>query len=269
MKAPYLVHLAELGAANLHPLGERATDCLIAALDPLPGQRILEVGCGTGQTMARLILWSGARVDGVDVLPEMLRMARRRFRITGASSQAALALASGCALPWAANVYHAAYTESVLGFQDTVTARAMLREVYRVLQPGGRLVANEAVWKRDTDPAAGGAIHAAAVADFGLNQACPQLWSVDDWTREMEAAGFQVERAGLLAEQIDADTKAFRQPWPLHLSMLLTAFYRLRSFFLLRLLVERVRYRRLLARHAQDGHFVESRLFELRRPRAA
>jgi hypothetical protein len=127
-------------------------------------------------------------------------------------------------------------------------------------------VANEAVWKRGSDPATGPAIHAAAVADFGLSQASPQLWSVDDWTRVMEEAGFKVERAGSLAEHIGAQTEPVRQPWRLQLSTFLTACYRLRGLLLPRLLWQRERYRRLLARHAQDGRYMESWLFELRRP---
>jgi ubiquinone/menaquinone biosynthesis C-methylase UbiE len=264
MKSPFLVHLAELGATNLHPLGQQATDCLIAALDPLPGERLLEVGCGTGQTMARLILQTGAHVDGVDVLPEMLRMARRRLRLTGAGSGAALALASGSALPWAGQSFHAAYTESVLGFQDAATARSMLGEIRRVLQPGGRFVANEAVWKRGTDPAVGAAIHAAAVADFGLSQASPQLWSVDDWVRVMKEAGFRLQAADLLAERAATGTEP--PPRQLQLSALLTHLYRLRAFLVPRLARQRRHYHRQLARHRQDGLHLESRLFVLDSP---
>src|SRR6516225_8608345 len=80
----YLSHLAEIGAANIHPYGRVATDCLIACLDPRRGQHLLEVGCGTAETMVRIALRErDAAITGVDMLPQMLRVARRRLWLTG------------------------------------------------------------------------------------------------------------------------------------------------------------------------------------------
>lgn len=42
-----------------------------------PGQRVLELGCGTGQ-VTELLVSSGAEVTAVDAMPEMLTGARRR-----------------------------------------------------------------------------------------------------------------------------------------------------------------------------------------------
>ena len=50
---------------------------LVDALSLAPGDRALELGCGTGQVTARL-LTTGADVVAVDALPEMLAGARRR-----------------------------------------------------------------------------------------------------------------------------------------------------------------------------------------------
>jgi len=264
MRMPYLEYLAEIGATYIHPLAQRATDCLIAALDPRPGERLLEVGCGTAETMARLILQEEVSVDGVDVLLPMLRVARRRLSLIGARARAFLALADGVALPAATCIYDSAYTESVLGFQDAATAGTMLREIQRVLKPGRRYVANEAIWKAGTDLATAAAIHRAGVADFGLGQASPQPWSVDDWVQLMEESGFIVEAADLLAERIaPPDGGYFRQRWRLKLSAMLTAAYRIRSFFMPRLLRKKWLYRQRLADHREDGLHLESRLFVL------
>lgn len=50
---------------------------LVDALALSPGDRLLELGCGTGQVTERLVA-AGARVVAVDALPEMLEGARRR-----------------------------------------------------------------------------------------------------------------------------------------------------------------------------------------------
>jgi len=51
---------------------------LVELLDPQPGERILDLGCGTGQLTAE-IAQRGARVTGLDHSAEMLAEARRNF----------------------------------------------------------------------------------------------------------------------------------------------------------------------------------------------
>jgi ubiquinone/menaquinone biosynthesis C-methylase UbiE len=55
----------------------RLRQSLVDALEVRRGNRVLELGCGTGQVTARLLA-SGAEVVAVDELPEMLAAARRR-----------------------------------------------------------------------------------------------------------------------------------------------------------------------------------------------
>jgi trans-aconitate 2-methyltransferase len=56
---------------------EMAKD-LVPLLAPKAGERILDVGCGTGQLTAKIAA-SGAEVVGVDRSPEMIEEARRRL----------------------------------------------------------------------------------------------------------------------------------------------------------------------------------------------
>jgi ubiquinone/menaquinone biosynthesis C-methylase UbiE len=55
----------------------RLRQSLVDALEVRAGQRVLDLGCGTGQVTARLLA-AGAEVVAVDALPEMLAGARRR-----------------------------------------------------------------------------------------------------------------------------------------------------------------------------------------------
>jgi cyclopropane fatty-acyl-phospholipid synthase-like methyltransferase len=44
---------------------------LLSALDVQPGQRMLDMGCGTGETMLRVSSRYNTRVNGIDALPEI------------------------------------------------------------------------------------------------------------------------------------------------------------------------------------------------------
>src|SRR5262245_41504323 len=59
----------------------RIEECstLIEWLDPRPGERILDIGCGDGYYDAQ-IAGRGARVVGVDIHEKRLRTARRKHR---------------------------------------------------------------------------------------------------------------------------------------------------------------------------------------------
>lgn len=55
-------------------------DHLIAALDPAPGARILEIACGTGRNLDLIgRRWLGCRLYGLDISEEMLRSARGKL----------------------------------------------------------------------------------------------------------------------------------------------------------------------------------------------
>lgn len=106
-------------------------EALLEALAAKPGERILDVGCGTGHLTAK-IAESGAEVVGIDSSPAMLETARSahphlRFELADASAfdfgTDFDAIFSNAALHW---VTHA--DEAV-------------RSMARALRPGGRLIA--------------------------------------------------------------------------------------------------------------------------------
>lgn len=108
--------------------------------------RVVDVGCGPG-TAARMAAHRGARVTGVDPEPGLLRLARTVTRkgtdVTWAEGAAEnLPVPDGSAtVVWAlATVHH---------WRDAAEGAA---EAYRVLAPGGRLLALE----RQTRPGATG-----------------------------------------------------------------------------------------------------------------
>jgi protein-L-isoaspartate O-methyltransferase len=125
-----------------HPLITRAR--LREILDPKPGERILEVGPGTGYYTLDVAEWvkPGGRVDVLDLQQEMLDHTMRRADERGLTNVTPTQ-SDATAMPYRDATYDAAYLTTVLG--EIPDQDAALRELARVLRPGGRLVVGELV----------------------------------------------------------------------------------------------------------------------------
>ncbi|MGH8218586.1 MAG: malonyl-ACP O-methyltransferase BioC [Steroidobacteraceae bacterium] len=113
---------------------------LMDSLDYYDGkpERVLDVGCGTGRGAAALKKrWRRAEVVALDVSLPMLRQARGH---SGWSRAFARVCADGQALPFPDRSMDVVYSNLCLPWCET--PRTFLKEVRRVLQPGGFMVAS-------------------------------------------------------------------------------------------------------------------------------
>ena len=101
-----------------------------------PGRRALEVGCGTGLFLEQ-VSRSGAALRALDLSTHLLHRARARL-----AGRANVSFLCGNAeqMPYPDGCFDAVYGSSVLHHLDLDRA---LREAFRVLRPGGRLVFTE------------------------------------------------------------------------------------------------------------------------------
>jgi SAM-dependent methyltransferase len=124
--------LRDLLDLQLSPLGL----CAIEALGPRPGEVIVDVGCGCGETTLQLAQAVGplGRVIGVDIAPRSLAAARER---AAGLSQARFVEADAAALDLPAASVDGIYSRfGVMTFADPVAA---FRHFRWMLKPGGSL----------------------------------------------------------------------------------------------------------------------------------
>lgn len=115
---------------------------LDAVLRPADGERVLEVGPGTGLQSLHVAPQLGERgqLDVVDVQQPMLDHVQRRADENGVGNIAPV-LADGHDLPHADGTFDAVYLVTALG--EIPDVPRTLRELRRVLKPEGRLVVGE------------------------------------------------------------------------------------------------------------------------------
>jgi ubiquinone/menaquinone biosynthesis C-methylase UbiE len=149
-----------------HPFITR--DRLRETLAPEPGERVLEIGPGTGYYALPVAEWLGptGTLELLDVQQEFLDHTTSRAREQGLANLVPT-LADAQAMPYDDATFDGAYLATVLG--EIPDRSAALRELRRVVKPGGRVV-------------------------FGELFGDPHMVTESALRREAEAAGLSFER---------------------------------------------------------------------------
>ena len=107
------------------------------AINPQPGERVLDLAAGTGTSSVALTK-SGAHVVAADFSPGMLGEGQRRH---GSNALITWVQADAMALPFADNEFDAVTIS--FGLRNVLDPKKALAEMFRVTKPGGRIVVTE------------------------------------------------------------------------------------------------------------------------------
>lgn len=167
----------------VHQYGESVVDLL----DPEPGERVLDLGCGTGHLTAD-IAGRGATVHGIDASGEMVRAARERYPELSFEQADARTFAAG-------EPFDAVFSNAALHWIPGSDHDAVLAAVRDALVPGGRFVAEmggtgnvETIVRATT----------AVLDGRGYDADTPWYFpGIDEYAPRLAAAGLEPRRAVL------------------------------------------------------------------------
>jgi trans-aconitate methyltransferase len=160
---------------------------VLELLDTKPGERILDLGCGTGHLTAQ-IAEAGAHVVGVDRSPEMIRQAKERYPSLRFEVMDAREIALN-------ENFDAVFSNATLHWINE--PKRVIVSIKNLLRSGGRFVA-EFGGKGNTGELLMAVQH--AWAKLGLAWPAPHPWyypSVAEYAGLLEQQGFEVTHATL------------------------------------------------------------------------
>lgn len=152
------------------------------------GERVLDLGCGTGYLTNEIKL-HGGEVTGIDSSAEMIKKAQQTY--PGVN----FGVADACNFQFA-EPFDAVFSNAVLHWINSEAQDAMMRSVYESLKPGGRFVAEMG--------GRGNVAHLTAAAQQVLlqhgyvDQAAVKIWyfpALGEYTSRLEEQGFRVTYA--------------------------------------------------------------------------
>jgi ubiquinone/menaquinone biosynthesis C-methylase UbiE len=155
--------LGRLGGVIMARSNREAAGRVIDALDVRPGDHVLEIGFGPGVAIELLAerVTSG-RIDGIDPSPEMVAQASARNAASIGAGRVALRQGFADRLPFASGIFDKAL--AINSVQVWPDAAAGLREVRRVLRPGGCVALGFTPYAAQSNDAVLGAVMAAGFA---------------------------------------------------------------------------------------------------------
>lgn len=171
-------------------------------LDPLaigPRHVVLELGCNMGATTVQLVRRYRCTVHAIDIVEDMARSAAETVRRGGVADRAFVARMDAARLD-----YPDAMFDLVVGIEvvyHLADKAACVRELFRVLKPGGQLVLAEYLLRRDA-PRLGASLVRAILESEHIEDA-------DRYAAHLAAAGFAPPRISDHAlETVVATTRA-------------------------------------------------------------
>ncbi|WP_409295278.1 class I SAM-dependent methyltransferase [Peribacillus sp. SCS-26] len=193
MNYSYQDALAYFGIEGAHPGSLGLTKVLLENETIAPASRILDAGCGTGQTSAYLSSRYPCKIYAVDSHPEMIEKARIRF--ANENSRVKIYKAEMERLPFKPESFDLILAESSTAFSQIDRS---LPEFYRVLKKEGALIT--------IDMAAEPSLSQQAKSEIQKFYGVHAVLTESEWKKAFRLAGFKfvdVLKAATIMEEFE------------------------------------------------------------------
>lgn len=178
---PTVEDAAEIsGIETLHPGGFALTRRTAEVAGLKPGLRVLDVSSGRGTQAVFYAAEYGVDVTGVDLSPEMVRRATERAAVAGLGDRVRFEQGDSQHLPYPDASFDVVVNECAVGIPDD--SAGVVREMARVVRPGGRVVIHESTWRRPME--------ADEKKDLAERYGTTPL-ERDEWTGMLQEAGLE------------------------------------------------------------------------------
>jgi phosphoethanolamine N-methyltransferase len=132
------------GDGFMSPGGPQGVRETLEGID-LHGKVVLDIGCGVGGVDQVLVSMGAARVTAIDVAAQLIALARKRFSDQRITFQV---IEPEKPLPFPDASFDVVFTKDA--WLHVIDKPALLREVHRVLKPGGQLAGGD--WMKGPEP---------------------------------------------------------------------------------------------------------------------
>jgi ubiquinone/menaquinone biosynthesis C-methylase UbiE len=174
--------MVKAGFSKLHPGGKCSTEKLLELCHIDRQKRVIDIGCGPGETTIYIAKRFGCHVTGVDIMPEMIQQAKENAIKQKVSHLTRFERVDAMSPVYADTSFDIAIFQTVLMFGDK---QKMLNFAYNALRDKGQIGAIEFTWKNDPSEE--------IKETFSRKFAEPliNVETLEDWISTFRRAGFQ------------------------------------------------------------------------------
>lgn len=170
--------------------------------------KVLDAGCGVGGASLYIAKQTGAQVYGISIVDDQLSVANKHKRARNINN------AHFSNQDFTHTNFKTGYFDVVFGIESVCYAypkRAFLKEVYRVLKPGGKLIIIDGYKKRKPNSE----LEINIDKDFCRGWKLREMIRIEDMQKEVKTVGLDVERTEDLTPRIGRTLKRFGWLWRL------------------------------------------------------